>query len=100
MKKFIDTITKHKVLATVVLVVAFTILGSGCASCERAIKTCNSDVGGGLYRIVNVYSLDGDLIATYEGKIDIDDDPNSSIMFDLNGKRYVYYNAIVEIIEK
>ena len=100
MKKFIDTITKHKVLATVILAAAFTFLDSGCASCERAIKTCNSDVGGGLYRIVNIYSLDGDLIATYEGKIDIDDNTNSSVMFDLNGKRYVYYNAIVEIIEK
>jgi hypothetical protein len=75
-------------------------LCTGCASCERELKSCNSDVAGGLYRVVNIYTYDGLLIATYEGKIDIDDNSNGSIMFDLNGKRYVYYNAIVEVIEK
>lgn len=73
---------------------------SGCASCERELKSCNSDINGGLQRTVNVYSLNGTLLATYEGKIDIDDNSNGSVMFDLNGKRYVYYNAIVEVIEK
>ena len=57
-------------------------------------------MNGGLDRILNVYTIDGKLIATYEGKIDIDDNSNGSIMFDLNGKRYVYYNAIIEVIEK
>ncbi len=57
-------------------------------------------MNGGLERIINVYTLDGKLIATYEGKVDIDDNSNGSIMFDLNGKRYVYYNAIIEVIEK
>lgn len=57
-------------------------------------------MNGGLNRTVNVYTLDGKLIATYEGKIDIDDNSNGSIMFDLDGKRYVYYNAIIEVIEK
>lgn len=73
---------------------------AGCASAQRACKTCNSNVNGGLERTVNIYSLNGELIATYEGKIDIDDNTNGSIMFDLNGKRYVYYNAIIEVIEK
>ena len=73
---------------------------SGCASCDREIKSCNSDIAGGLYRTVNVYTLTGELIATYEGKIDIDNNTNGSVMFDLNGKRYVYYNAIIEVIEK
>lgn len=77
-------------------VVGFT----GCASTARACKSCNSDMNGGLDRVVNVYSLDGKLIATYEELIDIDDNENGSIMFDLNGKRYVYYNAIIEVIEK
>ena len=30
-------------------------------------------MNGGLERIINVYTLDGKLIATYEGKVDIDD---------------------------
>ena len=57
-------------------------------------------MNGGLDRILNVYTIDGKLIATYEGKIDIDDNSNGSVMFDLNVKRYVYYNAIIEVIEK
>ena len=57
-------------------------------------------MNGGLDRILNVYTIDGKLIATYEGKIDIEDNSNGSVMFDLNGKRYVYYNAIIEVIEK
>ena len=57
-------------------------------------------MNGGLERIINIYTLDGKLIATYEGKIDIDDNSNGSVMFDLDGKRYVYYNAIIEVIEK
>ena len=57
-------------------------------------------MNGGLERTINIYTLDGTLIATYEGKIDIDDNSNGSIMFDLDGKRYVYYNAIIEVIEK
>lgn len=81
-------------------IIAFVMMLSGCASCERDFKSCNSDINGGLDRIVNVYSLDGQLIATYEGKIDIDNNENGSVMFDLNGKRYVYYNAIIEVIEK
>lgn len=90
--------TLIKILAITALFASFTF--AGCASCERELKSCTSDVSGGLYRVVNIYDYQGELIATHEGKIDIDNNPNGSIMFDLNGKRYVYYNAIVEIIEK
>lgn len=85
----------------VALIMGVSIIGlAGCASTARACKSCNSNMNGGLNRIVNIYSLDGNLIATYEGLIDIDDNSNGSIMFDLDGKRYVYYNAIIEVIEK
>ena len=76
-----------KILIVFMLCVMF-LVGSGCASCERELKSCNSDLNGGLYRTINVYSLDGQLLATYEGKIDIDDNSNNnSIMFEHNGKR-------------
>lgn len=88
-----------KVLATIALC-ATVMFCASCSSCQRSFKSCNSNLNGGLYRIVNIYSLDGQLIATYEGKIDIDDNTNGSVMFELDGKRYVYYNAIVEVIEK
>lgn len=85
-------------VGTLFFVMLFTL--AGCASCDRAIKSCNSDLAGGLYRTINVYSLDGERIATYDGLIDIDNNENGSICFELNGKRYIYYNAIIEVIEK
>lgn len=93
MKKF------KKVMAMLILVLCMIPLAA-CASFERSCKSWESDMNGGLYRIVNIYSLTGELIASYEGLIDIDDNTNGSIMFDLNGKRYVYYNAIIEVIEQ
>lgn len=71
---------------------------TGCESWERTKKDWDSEMGG-LNRVVNVYSYDGKLIATYEGKIDLEEN-EGKVLFDLNGKRYVYYNAFVEVIEK
>lgn len=88
-----------KIIVFALFIVSLFTLG-GCASCNRELKSCTSDISGGLYREVNVYSFDGKLLASYEGKIDIDNNVNGSVMFDLDGKRYVYYNAIVEIVEK
>lgn len=85
-------------LFAIVLVICLSV-GVGCASTERSCKSCQSNMNGGLQRIINVYTHDGNLIATYKGLIDIDDNENGSIMFDLDGKRYVYYNAIIEVIE-
>lgn len=87
-----------RILAVVALFAVFAF--TGCASCERSCKSLASDMNGGLNRVVNIYTYGGELIATYEGKIDIDDNTNGSIMFDMDGKRYVYYNAIIEVIEK
>ena len=100
MKKFIF---KYKVLlttlcATVALLVMPLI---GCASCERSCVDCASEMNNGLDRIINVYTFNGTKIATYEGKIDIEHKPNVNyVLFHVNGKRYVYYFATLEIIEK
>ena len=88
-----------KFVLMIVLTVGILAI-AGCASTQRSCKSCQSDIAGGLDRIVNIYTLNGELLATYEGLIDIDDNENDSIMFDLDGKRYVYYNAIIEVIEK
>ncbi len=61
------------IFSLIICVVAF----AGCtASTQRSCKSCSSDLAGGLNRVVNIYSLDGTLIATYEGLIDIDDNEN------------------------
>lgn len=87
---------KIKFLVLILLAIGMC---TGCESWNRFKKNVNSDVGGGLYRTVNVYTYDGKLIATYEGKLDLQEN-EGKVLFDLNGKRYVYYNALVEVIEK
>lgn len=67
-------------------------------SCQREIVDLKSDFGGGLERTINVYTANGDLLATYSGKIDIDEAEGGYLKFDFDGKRYIYYNCFVETI--
>jgi len=90
---------KEKIL---MIVITFAIcLGiTGCSSLERWSKDVKSDLGGGLNREVNVYSMDGAKIRTIRGKIDIENSEKSDkVKFDVDGKRYIYYNCMVEVIE-
>jgi hypothetical protein len=89
---------KKKLIVLVVTAIMLCICLTNCSSCDRAMKSWDSEFGG-LNRIVNVYDYEGGLIATHEGQIDIQQN-DSKVLFDLNGKRYVYYNAVVEVIEK
>ena len=92
---------KAILLAVLCAVMMLTMLLGGCEGCatwQRSCKSCQSEMAGGLNRTVNVYSYDGTLIATYTGKIDVEEN-ESKVLFDMDGKRYIYYNAIVEVIE-
>lgn len=91
---------KKKVMLVALAVVTVMTLTS-CASFERGMKDMKSELSGGLNRTVNVYGRNGDLIASYDGKIDIEDSENcNKVKFELDGKRYIYYNCQVEVIEK
>lgn len=83
-----------------IMTVATTLTLTSCASVERGMKDMKSELSGGLKRTVNVYSRNGDLIASYDGKIDIDSGSDTKVKFELDGKRYIYYNCQVEVIEK
>lgn len=50
------------------------------------------------YGTMDKYTADGDVIATYQGKIDIDTNDGGYVKFDYDGKRYIYYNCFVESI--
>ncbi|MCD7034417.1 hypothetical protein LRR81_09225 [Metabacillus sp. GX 13764] len=66
------------------------------AAGERALKSFQSNNSGGINRDVKVYSSDGKLIKEYTGKIDIQDtEYGNKVLFDVNGKRVVIYNATV-----
>ncbi|WP_253956827.1 DUF5052 domain-containing protein [Paenibacillus oleatilyticus] len=96
-----------KKIFAVVLAAALIAILPACESMDRAVKTWNAEQNGGLDRIMKVYSYQGQLLATYEGKFDIQSNTDqnggttgSKILFDLNGKRHIIYNAIVIVDEK
>lgn len=75
------------------------LLLTGCtASTQRACTDIKSNMNGGLDRVVNIYTANGDLIARYEGKIDLSSNDGGYLKFDFDGKRYIYYNCFVESI--
>ena len=55
-------------------------------------------LGNGLERTVTIYTADGEIIAQYTGKIDIEGNDGGYVLFDYEGKRYTYYNCFVESI--
>lgn len=82
-----------------ILCLALTIISlNGCSSCERAMIDLQSDMNGGLNRTIKVYTADGEIIAQYDGKIDIEANQGGYLKFDYDGKRYIYYNCFVESI--
>ena len=61
---------------------------------KRAQKTFRSETSGGLYRIVKVYDMEGELIEQYEGQFDVSEAATSGITkvkFDMDGKRHIIY---------
>lgn len=88
---------KKKIGFLIVMMIAVTCL-SGCSSCSRAMTDIKSDIGGGLERTITVYTADGNVIASYQGKIDIASNEGGYVKFDFDGKRYIYYNCFVESI--
>ena len=87
-----------KRIICIALIMMFTMTATGCSSCSRAIIDLKSDIGNGMEREINVYTANGDLLAHYEGKIDIETNDGGYVKFDLDGKRYIYYNCFVETI--
>lgn len=82
-------------------IITISLTACDSASLERLQKTNDSDQNGGLDRILTVYSNDGKQLAQYEGKFDIEEnDAGTKVLFDLNGKRTIIYNAIVIAQEK
>lgn len=68
------------------------------ASGQRALTDQKSDLDNGLERTVTIYTADGEIIAQYTGKIDIEGNDGGYVLFDYEGKRYTYYNCFVESI--
>ena len=86
---------KKKILtAMIISIIALT----GCASWNRGVQDIKGDLVGGINRTIIVYTANGDVLAKYKGKIDIEANQGGYIKFDYKGKRYIYYNCFVESI--
>ena len=82
----------------VVLLVGMLWYYNNTASGQRALVDQESELSHGLERVIRVYTANGDLIAEYEGQIDIEGNDGGYVLFDYEGKRYTYYNCFVESI--
>ena len=68
------------------------------ASGQRELLDQKSNFNNGVERTVTVYTANGEVIAQYTGKIDIDTNDGGYVKFDFDGKRYIYYNCFIETI--
>lgn len=98
MKKFLKT-NKHRIIAIVLLLILSLALCSCSESCARSCKDMQSDYNGGLYRTVKVYDIEGDLVAEYTGKFDIETDHDTYILWDdEKGMRHIVYFSTFNVI--
>lgn len=88
---------KKKIVA-VGMAVMLALGMTGCASWNRMVTDVKSDFAVGMQRTIKVYTANGDLLAEYEGKIDLSSNEGGYVKFDYDGKRYIYYNCFVESI--
>lgn len=87
-----------KLIMIITAIVLVTCVFSGCATWDRTVTDVKSEFNNGLDRTITVYTANGDIIAQYEGKIDIQESQGGYVKFDFEGKRYIYYNCFVETI--
>lgn len=99
-------ILMNKNITTIIGIVVILLLvlfgTTGCSSFDSMSKDWESETSGGLNRIVKVYSPSGELLSTYEGKINIEYD-ESRVIFQIDrDKRIAVYSdtAIVVVEEK
>ena len=85
------------IVIAVVLVIMLWYFNNTAAGQWKMIDQ-KSNLQNGIERVINVYTANGDLIASYKGKIGIADKDGGYIKFDYDGKRYIYYNCFVETI--
>jgi hypothetical protein len=88
---------KYFVIAIIAIIVILFFINLNRGSVKRSLVDLKSEWGNGLQREITVYTADGQVLAHYEGKIDLDS-TNGVVKFDFDGKRYIYYNCYVETI--
>lgn len=87
-----------KKILLILIICISTLCLTGCASWDSALKDFESETKGGLKRIVKVYSVDGQLLSEYEGRINIEYDDNR-VIFQIDGdKRVAIYTKTATVV--
>lgn len=76
------------------MLAGFRLYFKNSASGQRALKTQESNFGGGLNRVVEVYSYDGDLIKSWSGEFDVTENDQETF-FDIDGRRVIIQGGII-----
>lgn len=79
---------------TIGIYAGFSWYYSNTESGQRAFKTQESNLGGGIERTVTVYSYDGDEIKSWTGKFDVTENDQETY-FDIDGKRVIIQGGII-----
>lgn len=85
-------------LVTLAVLLGMLWFFNNTASGQRALTDQRSELANGLERTITVYTADGNIIAQYTGRIDIEGNDGGYVLFDFEGKRYTYYNCFVESV--
>ena len=79
-------------LLTVALCIWLSWYQLNSESGKRAYKDQQSELNGGIERVVQVYDVDGEMIREYSGRFDVETDKDNYILFDdEEGKRHIVY---------
>ena len=98
-------LTAEDTAVTIVSMVAAAALIVGCyagihwymtnsADGQRAYKSQQSRLSGGLERTVTVYSYDGDILGEWSGKFDVTENDQETF-FDIDGRRVIIQGGII-----
>lgn len=93
--------TSSKVIGVIIEIVVIASMIIGCGiynthteSGKRRLKSWESETSGGINRTVTVFDIEGDELAKYTGKFDIEESSQEGVVkikFDCEGKRHIIY---------
>ena len=92
---------KTKVIVLLIELVLMIAVVGGCAiyntrteTGKRHIKSWESETSGGIDRTITVYDIEGEEVAKYSGRFDIEESSQEGVVkikFDCDGKRHIIY---------
>lgn len=98
---YADASRISKIITVTVEIVLMIALIGGCAiyntrteTGKRHLKTWESETSGGIDRTITVYDIEGEEIAKYSGRFDIEESSQEGVVkikFDCDGKRHIIY---------